>query len=111
MWRDETIYLMKIYLFNRLGQFSALCLPFERVDSTVGGTIDRSVSGSEGVLVAERAGPKCCCDAEAALDSEQRRVERERNARRSLFVVERRARNVILGLHLVSRPRMRAVHA
>ena len=58
MWRGETIYLMEIHLFNRLGQFSALRLPFERMD-----TIDRSVSGSEGVPVAERAGPKCGCDA------------------------------------------------
>ena len=47
MWRGETIYSMEIHLFNRLGQFSALRLPFERVESTVGGTIDRSMSGSE----------------------------------------------------------------
>ena len=54
---------MEFHLFNRLGQFSASRLPFERVDSTVGGTIDSSVSGSKGVPVAERAGPKCGCDA------------------------------------------------
>ena len=48
---------MEVHLFNRLGQISALCLPFECANSTVGGTIDRSVSGGEGVSVIERAGP------------------------------------------------------
>jgi hypothetical protein len=52
MWRGETIYSMKVHLFDRLGQLSALRLPFERVDTAVGGTIDRSMSGNEGVPVA-----------------------------------------------------------
>jgi hypothetical protein len=107
MWRGETIYSMEIHLFNRLGQFSTLRLPFERVDSTVGGTIDRSVSGSEGVPVAERAGPKCGCDAGRwRLRWTASRGEwREKGTHVILSSSSsNRARNVLLGLHLDSRP-------
>jgi hypothetical protein len=48
---------MHVRARNWLGQFSTLRL--ERVDGTVGGTVDRSMSGRKGVVVAERAGTKC----------------------------------------------------
>ena len=53
---------MVVDLFDRLSQSSTLALAFGRVDSVVGGTIHRSISGGEGVPVAERGGPKCGWD-------------------------------------------------
>ena len=44
----ESIYSMTVCVFDRLNQFSALRLPFERVDGAVGGTVDRSMSDSNG---------------------------------------------------------------
>ena len=53
---------MVVDLFDRLVSCPPLRLPFGRVDSVVGGTIHRSISGGEGVRVAERGGPKCGWD-------------------------------------------------
>jgi hypothetical protein len=36
IWRGETVYSMKVYLFDRLSQLSALRLRFKRVDTAVG---------------------------------------------------------------------------
>ena len=39
---------MVVDLFDRLSQLSTLALAFGRVDSVVGGTIHRSISGGKG---------------------------------------------------------------
>lgn len=44
---------MEVHACDWLGQFSALHLPLECVDGAVGGTVDGSMSGSKGVVVAE----------------------------------------------------------
>jgi hypothetical protein len=46
--QDHFLDGVEVHLFHRLGPLFTLCLPFECMDSAVGGTIDRSMSGSEG---------------------------------------------------------------
>ena len=49
----ETVPSMEVHACDWFGQFSALHLPLECVDGAVGGTVDGSMSGSKGVVVAE----------------------------------------------------------
>lgn len=45
--QDHLLDGVEVHLFHRLGPLFTLSLPFECVDSAVGGMIDRSMSGSE----------------------------------------------------------------
>ena len=63
------------------------------------------MSGSEGILVVKRAGPKRSWDVRRLCWTASRACRGvERKGDYSLLVVERRARDVLLGLHLVLRP-------